>query len=449
MKNTVRVTQISNNQLAKEPGLQTSSSEEVRGTNLESRGLFSNIGVFFWLHSQHSGECCGILSSSTPSVHLNTLANDGPVDLTKEVVAQNGNQTGTSEFFPVQRPPINTKIQRKLLAMSDDYQQGDNVFFRNILLKIVDDCNIDEGQIPEKLLKEPKVISFLEFVANGVMKKGVIIAHTDGQDLVMWLNANLSLERQQKRTDQKLRWVFNTVLKLLSEEMSDPSNNKQSYTDKFDLYLSKTIRSPADRQKLKQDIGDCKISSIKRFHEFFLRHQTLRTDFERVLTNPSFFSDLLGKRIRKTMEIIQAFDDWYNLKIKLNVNTLASEIPHRFPWSVAEMQDSISLVKSILVGPSKSFKDSINQNSQQQQIELNDDLAKPGIGSRIELVQEVLEATSTAQSEKAIGNPNGFTLHSSRNENEIHNMPTDFKPSGLLHVAKLRESIWGPYAPSK
>lgn len=335
-----------NSQLAKQRGLETSLCEEIRLIHSKgARGGDESAGALLWLHSAKI-----ILDDATqmPAKLFQTTESEGddPVSPSNSLVTDD--LSGS-----ISKSLINLKQQRKMLAQSAGQSSCPNTYFHKILLDLLDIRQLTEGMVPSVLTGEEKLLAFLEFVVNGILRKQpyeTIPPGMTGATLLEWVKTRLVSEYQPKRTDQKLRWVYNKVLKMLVEFMGDKSNYKQSYMEKFDLYLNAVVKNSTDRVRLRQDILTCKISSIKRFREFFNVHSYLKKDFARALDRPGFLSELLEKRNTKIGEIVQAFEDWWILSVKLNLtaNTTSCEVTHRFPWSKSEIDDSIKLVRSIL-----------------------------------------------------------------------------------------------------
>lgn len=149
-----------------------------------------------------------------------------------------------------------------------------------------------------------------------------------------------------KRTDQKLRMFFNTILKKVISEES---------TREMQFFHVKCKRIPQYRNRYDHDLLETMVSigkapSRKKLIRFFGLVPDVRDRFIEILEGKEFINSLLKKRETKSKRIVIEY-----LALRRRFAHQQQNIPHildmsikTFPWSRAELESGCKTLLSII-----------------------------------------------------------------------------------------------------
>ena len=163
-----------------------------------------------------------------------------------------------------------------------------------------------------------------------------------------------------KRKDQKLRMVFNGIFKILINQSPSVPDCRCGHS-KLDSFLDKY--APANRDKLRALIDDCRVPSKRRLKGFFIRYPSLKRDVMEVLALNVYLDSYLRKREKRAKKISDFFIRIFSEKVddfEYHYYSL-KEYVKSFPWSVSELSESCALLETIIAESNCKTKPKISQ----------------------------------------------------------------------------------------
>lgn len=213
-----------------------------------------------------------------------------------------------------------------------------------LLLSIID------GKCPgEKTLElfgqDRKFHLFLKYLLESLTKENLEETNgLTGPQLEKIINSKLQ-KVNVRRTDQKLRWAFNLIIKILVERTSN--NSKTPFMERYEYFLSKYAKD--NEENLRSGIQNSKVSSLRRVKSLFDKFDLLKKAFVSIFHDSSLLQICKKRRLEKASEVIDTFillADRNSPEQALKI--LKSDSPHRLPWSWSDTVASLELLKSLL-----------------------------------------------------------------------------------------------------
>jgi len=148
-----------------------------------------------------------------------------------------------------------------------------------------------------------------------------------------------------KRKDQKLRMVYNSILKMIIN--SHVKTMKRNNVTKFEVFVQNYI--PSQKDDLKAMILSTKAPSKKKLKVLFAKYPELKREFFEILSKEIFLREYLRKRITKSHQIIKTFLELYR-KHPMDPKTIGQKLSttfKAFPWPVGEITSGCNLLLSV------------------------------------------------------------------------------------------------------
>ena len=216
-----------------------------------------------------------------------------------------------------------------------------------ILLKMVD-CESLNFILKERIELSSSLKEFLACNLEVISKQSFQTIPNES-DSVWVERANKQLQNaSQKRKDQKLRMIFNKIVKMLFNKSSKKSCVRETKSSKMDSFLAKY--APTKKAEFEDFIKDCKFPSKKKLKAMFSEYKLFRSDFAEVIEKNIFVSEYLLKREFKALRLVENFHQAqkkYQSDRKSVVACLRDCIKS-FPWSKNDLETSCSLLYSTL-----------------------------------------------------------------------------------------------------
>lgn len=221
--------------------------------------------------------------------------------------------------------------------------------YQKILLKMIDEESLNF------LLKEPAQLdaTMAEFLACNVevMTKACCKGLQEGETPFTFVHRINELLRQTttKRKDQKLRMIFNKIVKMLVKKSGKKECQRESKATKMDSFYSKY--APNSKLEFEDCIKNCKFPSKKKLRSIFSQYKHFGEDFQGILSNGVFVNDYIQKREVKAARLVSCFleaqakfgADHHSKTVSILRDCIKS-----FPWSMTDLTTSCALLESTL-----------------------------------------------------------------------------------------------------
>lgn len=221
-----------------------------------------------------------------------------------------------------------------------------------ILSLMIDERNVDWIS-NSKLDVDSKLKMFLALIVRISSDVVVDTSIEDVNDFVKLISSNLR-SIPLKRKDQRLRMVFNGILKILINEQNHDDKNHNSLDckcnqTKLEIFLERFGNS--DKESLRTLIEDCRVPSRRRLKGIFIRYPSLKQEIVNALKSNAYLNNYLKKRAKRVKKICDYFHRIYHEKPKDPDFQFYSlkEYVKSFPWSTKELKESCDLLQSIVV----------------------------------------------------------------------------------------------------
>jgi hypothetical protein len=216
-----------------------------------------------------------------------------------------------------------------------------------ILLKMVD-CENLNFILKERIELSSSLKEFLACNLEVISKQSFQTIQNESEfDWVQRANKHLQ-NASQKRKDQKLRMIFNKIVKMLFNKSSKRTCVRETKSSKMESFLQKY--APNQKTEFEDFIKDCKFPSKKKLRAMFSEYKLFRSDFAEVIEKNIFVNEYLLKRENKAMRLVENFHQAqkkYENDRKSVVACLRDCIKS-FPWSKNDLETSCSLLYSTL-----------------------------------------------------------------------------------------------------
>lgn len=221
--------------------------------------------------------------------------------------------------------------------------------YQKILLKMIDEENVNF------LLKNPSQIDqpLAEFLACNVevMTKVSCSGLAKGESpfaFVQRVNMHLR-QTTSKRKDQKLRMIFNKIVKMLVKRTGKKDSQRESKASKMEAFYNKY--APNSQADFEDCIKNCKFPSKKKLRSIFSKYRLFGEDFQAVLTDSVFVNDYIQKREHKAARLVSCFSET-QAKIGEDLHSKTVSVLRdcikSFPWSMTDLTTSCALLESTL-----------------------------------------------------------------------------------------------------
>lgn len=223
--------------------------------------------------------------------------------------------------------------------------------FDKLLLKMVDQENLDfllsmaqqGGHLDEKLK---------EFLSCNieVMTK-TAFPNLPNETSLEWItraNNHLS-STTKKRKDQKLRMIFNKIVKMLINGAGRRESGRESKASRQETFLDKYAKKMPT--EFDSAIRDCKFPSKKKLKSVFRSYPLFRQEVEQLLVHKVFYNEYLAKRQVKAQRLVHHFAEAqkkFGHQSRSKVVASLRDCIKSFPWSVQDLSTSCELLHSTL-----------------------------------------------------------------------------------------------------
>lgn len=242
---------------------------------------------------------------------------------------------------------FNEEEKPKFLKLDSNNLKNNSTGLDKILLKMVD-CESLNFILKEGIELSSSLKEFLACNLEVISKQPFqIIQKENDFDWVQRANKHLQ-NASQKRKDQKLRMIFNKIVKMLFNKSSKKAGVRETKSSKMESFLQKY--SPNKKAEFEDFIKDCKFPSKKKLKAMFSEYKLFRSDFAEVIEKNIFVSEYLLKREYKALRLVDNFHQAqkkYQSDRKSVVACLRDCIKS-FPWSKNDLETSCSLLYSTL-----------------------------------------------------------------------------------------------------
>lgn len=221
--------------------------------------------------------------------------------------------------------------------------------YQKILLKMIDEENINF------LLKNPAEIDqpLAEFLACNVevMTKISCSGLQKGESpfaFVQRINEHLR-QTTSKRKDQKLRMIFNKIVKMLVKKTGKKESHRESKASKMEAFYNKY--APNSQVDFEDCIKNCKFPSKKKLRSIFSKYKLFGEDFQSVLTDSVFINDYIQKREHKAARLVACFSESqskFGVDLHSKTVSVLRDCIKSFPWSMTDLTTSCALLESTL-----------------------------------------------------------------------------------------------------
>ena len=177
-------------------------------------------------------------------------------------------------------------------------------------------------------------------------------APSDGLSNADWVEAaNQHIRKTSiKRKDQKLRMIFNKIVKLLVVKSTSVEKGRETKAARLANFANKY--SGKDVDNFMALIRDCKFPSKKKLKNIFTKYPAFRLDFSDIISNNIFVNEYFAKRQKKAIRLVSTFVEGFKKHAddRDKIVAVLRDCIKSFPWSQAELTSSCSLLKSTIDG---------------------------------------------------------------------------------------------------
>lgn len=246
-------------------------------------------------------------------------------------------------------------------ALGSDFQAGANNeaadqdpnSFDRLLLRMVDQESLSFAALLGPALTE-ELKEFLACNIEVMTKKSFPVIPEETNEA--WIARATSHLQQttKKRKDQKLRMIFNKIVKMLVNTSGKKETGRESKASRLQGFLDKY--APKDKETFENFIKDCKFPSKKKLKSIFKQYKAFRSDFEHILSDKIFYNEYLIKRKFKATRLLNNFHEAQSKFGSNRTKIVASlrDCIKSFPWSIEDLTTSCDLLYSTL-GEGQSF----------------------------------------------------------------------------------------------
>lgn len=222
--------------------------------------------------------------------------------------------------------------------------------FDKLLLKMVDQECLDFLRSMPTNRFDDKLKEFL--ACNIEVMTKTSFPPLPGESSDHWIQrANDHLNNTtKKRKDQKLRMIFNKIVKMLVNGSSKREAGRESKALRHEHFLEKYANKT--QSEFDAFIKDCKFPSKKKLKSIFKNYPLFKEDFNHILSQKVFYNEYLTKRQLKAQKLVHNFTEAQKKfgagSSRAKVVTCLRDCIKSFPWSVEDLTTSCDLLHSTL-----------------------------------------------------------------------------------------------------
>lgn len=219
--------------------------------------------------------------------------------------------------------------------------------FDQILLEMVDEESLN-FLLKKQIKLDPKLQEFLACTVEVMTKQH--FPTLQGETPEAWVTrANkLLVSSTQKRKDQKLRMIFNKIVKMLINSNCQKESSRESKSSKLESFLEKF--APKRQAEFEALIKGCKFPSKRKLKAIFGQFLLFRNEIRNLIENGIFMREYIKKRQLKASRLVTNFMLAQATPGSTRASTVASlrDCIKSFPWSLTDLHTSCGLLQSTL-----------------------------------------------------------------------------------------------------
>lgn len=219
--------------------------------------------------------------------------------------------------------------------------------YDQILLQMVDedsltfilkkDIQIDE-QLREYISCMLEVMTKTAFTAP---------AELSNQDWIDKANKHIKMT-SQKRKDQKLRMIFNKIVKMLVNKCTSKDNGRDTKASRLSTFAKRY--GGVEQETFQTLIRDCKFPSKKKLKNIFVKFPAFRTELRDIIVNKTFENEYMIKRTKKALRLVNTYVQSQQNSGASREKTVSvlRDCIKSFPWSSEDLTTSCDLLLSTI-----------------------------------------------------------------------------------------------------
>lgn len=226
---------------------------------------------------------------------------------------------------------------------------GSSISYDQLLLKLVDDESLNfiikQGLPLDFQLKE-FIASILEVMTKDTFSPAEGLTDSEWVEAASQHIGKASI----KRKDQKLRMIFNKIVKMLVVKSASVEKGRETKAARLANFANKY--SGKDTDNFMALIRDCKFPSKKKLKNIFSRYPAFKLDFSDIINNNVFVNEYFAKRQKKAIRLVATFVEGFKKHAddRGKIVAVLRDCIKSFPWSQAELTSSCGLLKSTIDG---------------------------------------------------------------------------------------------------
>ncbi len=219
--------------------------------------------------------------------------------------------------------------------------------YDQILLQMVDDDSLNfllkDGIDINEQLRE-YITCILEVMTKTSFK---VASELSNQDWVEKANKHIKMA-SQKRKDQKLRMIFNKIVKMLVNRCSSKDNGRDTKASRLSTFAKRYGGS--DQEEFQALIRDCKFPSKKKLKNIFIKFPAFRTELRDIIIKKTFENEYMIKRTKKALRLVNTYVQSQQISGASRDKTVSvlRDCIKSFPWSSEDLTTSCDLLLSTI-----------------------------------------------------------------------------------------------------
>lgn len=230
-----------------------------------------------------------------------------------------------------------------------DKEAGNQTSYDQVLLQMVDDESVS-FLLKRSVLLDDKLREFIACMLEVMTKTR--FEFPSGLPAEVWVEkANKHIKMASlKRKDQKLRMIFNKIVKMLVNRCTSKENKRDTKASKVESFAQKY--AGADKQAFQGLIKDCKFPSKKKLKNIFIKYPVFRQELREIIICQTFEKEYFAKRQKKAVRLVSTYVNQQQLNGEQREKTVLvlKDCIKSFPWSVADIATSCSLLLTTIDG---------------------------------------------------------------------------------------------------
>lgn len=211
---------------------------------------------------------------------------------------------------------------------------------------------VDEESLSFLLKKDVQIDEQLrEFISCmlEVMTKSSFKAYPEisNQEWVEKANRHIKMA-SQKRKDQKLRMIFNKIVKMLVNRCSSKDNGRDSKASRLSTFANRYGGS--EQEAFQALIRDCKFPSKKKLKNIFIKFPAFKIELREIIATKTFENEYMLKRTKKALRLVNTYVQSQQVSgaSREKTVTVLRDCIKSFPWSTEDLTTSCDLLLSTI-----------------------------------------------------------------------------------------------------